>query len=355
MNIFLQLENGRIFNGKSFGKLGTVTGELIFNTAMIGYEEIISDPTNTGKILAMTYPIIGSYGFNFKDMQSDKPSATAIVCRSISKYPSNFRCEMDIDSYFKYYGIVGIEGINCREIVQIIRKEGSLKAVISPRILTKSELKELFIKESKEKLIYKATSNTNYEIKGNKEKIGILDFGIKKSLLEYFKSKNYYLNIYSAKFNYQEILNSNIKALVLSNGPGNPYNYKTIIENIRKIIGKIPIISFGIGTDLLTIALKGEVEKLPYGHRTIGSSVKDISKDKIYITTQNHKNFISKIPENSKIKFINTEDKTVEGYEIEKYKILSIHFQPEGSPGPREMEYVINDYFDYVLGGKNNA
>lgn len=352
MNIYLQLENGRIFKGSSFGKVDTVVGELIFNTAMIGYEEIISDPANIGKNLVMSYPIIGSYGFNFEDMQSEKPSTSAVICRNISKYPSNFRCEMDANSYFKYFNIVGIEGINSRELVKIIRDEGSMKSVISPKLLTETELKKLFLEFDNRKLIYNATCDNNYLVEGSREDIVIVDFGIKKSLLEYFKSKDFNINIYSANFNYQEIINLNPKFIIFSNGPGNPYEYNTIIENIKNIVGKIPIISFGVGTDLLTLALNGEIQKLPYGHRTIGAPVKDISKDRIYITTQNHKNSISKIPEKAFGRFINIEDKTVEGYEIKKDNILAIHFQPEGSPGPREMKYVLDEYLDRILGGE---
>lgn len=354
VNIFLHLENGEIFKGKSFGKVDTVIGELIFNTAMIGYEEIITDPTNMGKALVMSYPIIGSYGFNFEDSESNNPTTTAVICRNISNYPSNFRCEMDADSYFKFYGIVGVEGVDTRKIVKIIRDEGSMKVVISPKLLTETEVKELFSREENN-LIYKTTCKEDHSIEGDGENIAVIDLGIKKSLLNYFKSKNFNINIYSANFDYQDILNSKSKFLVLSNGPGNPYDYSEIIEKLKKLIGKIPIISFGVGTDLLTLSAGGELKELPFGHRTIGAAVKDLNKNRIYLTTQNHRNYISKLPENGKIDYINIEDKTVEGYSIESLKIKALHFQPEGSPGPKDMLYVLNDYIDEVLGGKKDA
>lgn len=349
MDMYLQLENGKIFKGKSFGKVDTVVGELIFNTAMIGYEEIISDPSNIGKVLVMSYPIIGSYGFNFEDMESEKPSTTAVICRNIAKYPSNFRCEMDIQSYFKFYNIVGVEKINTRELVKIIRDEGSMKAVISPKLLTETELSEIFSKFNTNGLIYKTTCNSNYSIEGNRKHISIIDFGIKKSLLNYFKSKNYSLNVYSANFNFQNILNSKTKVVILSNGPGNPYEYTEIIKNIKYLIGKVPIISFGVGTDLLTLALGGKLKELPYGHRTIGASVKDLEKNRVYLTTQNHRNYISKVPQGAKERFINIEDRTIEGYETNN--ILAVHFQPEGAPGPKESIYILDEFLNHFMGG----
>ncbi|WP_100065767.1 carbamoyl phosphate synthase small subunit [Miniphocaeibacter massiliensis] len=355
MDMFLHLENGKIFKGKSFGKVKITVGELVFSTAMIGHEEIISDPTNIGKILVMSYPIIGSYGFNFEDMQSNNPKTSAVICRTVSKYPSNFRCEMDVDSYFKFYKIVGVENIDTRELVKIISKEGSMKAVISEKLLTETQVQEYFKEDTQKNLIYKVTCKENYHIEGNKESISIIDLGIKKSLLNYFKSKNFNINVYSADFDYQEILNSNTKAIILSNGPGNPYEYKKIINNIQKLIGFKPILSFGVGTDLLTLALGGELKSLPFGHRTLGAPVKDLKSGKVYMTTQNHRNYIYKLPKNAKETFLNIEDQTIEGYSIDKENITAIHFQPEGAPGPDETLYVLENFLNSVGEVAKNA
>ena len=322
----LILENGKIFEGKIFGELKDTVGEIYFNTNMSGYEEMMTDPAVYKTIMVMTYPMIGNYGLNIEDMESSRVQLSGLIIKEDAKLPNNFRCEMTLDGFLRQYGVTGFKGIDTRYLTQIIRENGNMKALITTEELTKKEIQQKFDNFSNNNAVLEVTTKEKVKIPGKNKKIGILDLGMRKSILNYFKAKNNNIIIFPATTRADEILNEGIEKLIISNGPGNPENLKETINNIKELIGKIEIFGEVLGAQVLTLALDGEIKKAKYGHRG-GAPVKDLENKKVITVSENSGYEIAKLPKNIKITHTGINQNTIEGFENKDLKIKATQFE----------------------------
>ncbi len=344
MKAKLILENGQVFQGKAFGHLEESVGELVFNTGMTGYQELLTDPSYYGQIVVATYPLIGNYGVNLEDMQSNSIKVKGFVIKEDAKLPNNWRCELTVDGYLKQYGVVGFKGVDTRQLTKIIRDNGAMKALITTKELTQKEIKERFDRFSNTEAVKNVTTKENYQIAGEGKKVAIIDFGVKQNIIESFKKRGCNIKVFNAFATAEEILQWNPDAIFLSNGPGDPEDLPTVIENIKKLVGQLPVWGICLGHQLLALALGGHTTKLKFGHRGCNHPVKDLEKNKIYISSQNHGYVVVKLPEGCELTHVNLNDNTVEGMKNEELRVRCVQFHPEASPGPEETAYIFDDF-----------
>lgn len=347
MKAKLILEDGTIFEGNAFGHIKESVGEVVFNTEMTGYQEVLTDPSYYGQIVTMTYPLIGNYGINLEDMESNSIKVRGLIVREKADYPNNWRCEMELDGYLKQNRIIGLEGIDTRALTKIIRNYGTMKGIITVRDLTKSQIEQKIKADHNRNAVSEVTTKERYKIKGSGKHIAIIDYGIKQSIIHYFKQKNCSLTVFPANTLPEEILAVNPDGILLSNGPGNPQDIPWAIENIKQFIGKKPILGIDLGYLLLALCLGGSTEKLKYGHRGSNHPVKDINTNKILITTQNHSYGIKELPQNIIKTHININDKTIEGFAHKDLSIMGVQFYS----GDRDMGNIYSQFFDAMEGG----
>lgn len=349
MKAKLILENGICFEGKAFGYLDEdVVGEVVFNTGMTGYEEILTDPSYYGQIVTMTYPLIGNYGINLEDTESKNPKVRGFIVKELCNNPSNFRCEMDLNSYLKQNKILAIEGIDTRHLTKLLRNSGTMKGIITLKKLDEKEIKEKLQEFNNKDAVKMVTTNKPYVIEGSGKHIAVLDFGVKANILRAFKKRNCKLTVLPAYTSYKEILKLNPDGVFLSNGPGDPSDLKEIIENIKNLIGKIPIIGICLGHQLVALSLEGKTSKLKFGHRGCNHPVKDLEENKIYITSQNHGYVVSEIPKDMIITHINVNDKSCEGMKHKYMPIYTVQYHPEAAPGPLDGDYIFDKFLEIV-------
>ncbi|MCQ1531805.1 carbamoyl phosphate synthase small subunit [Lutispora saccharofermentans] len=350
MKAKLILENGMSFEGNAFGYMEESIGEVVFNTGMTGYQEVLTDPSYYGQIVAMTYPLIGNYGINLDDVESGGLMVKGLVVREKCEYPSNFRCEMDIDSCLKQNKIIGLEGIDTRALTKILRSKGTMKGAITLKDLKADEIKQKFNDFSCKDAVYKVTAKKAYTIEGNGPHVAALDFGIKGNILRCFKSRGCKITVLPAASTADEILSINPDLIFLSNGPGDPEDLTEIIKTVKRLIGKKPIAGICLGHQILALALDGGTGKLKFGHRGCNHPVKDLEENKVYITSQNHGYYVNKLPENTAVTHVNLNDGTVEGMRHNEYPIFSVQFHPEACPGPKDMEILFDKFLKMVQG-----
>ena len=294
MKAILALEDGKIFKGESFGAEGERYGEVVFNTAMSGYQEIITDPSYKGQIVTMTYPLMGNYGINPEDMESRKPFLEGFVVKEYSKIASNWRSQDELGKYLRTNNIMGIEGIDTRALTLHIREAGAMKAVIST---IDSNEKDLVEKAARSQglegidLVKDVTVSKKYtwsQIKNKKYKVVVLDCGVKYNILRKLLDSGCEVLVMPANTEAQEILKIKADGLLLSNGPGDPAAVNYVVDTTRKLLGKIPIFGICLGHQMLGLALGGKTYKLKFGHHGANHPVKDLKTGKVMITSQNH-------------------------------------------------------------------
>ena len=332
----LILENGKVFEGKIFGELADSVGEISFNTGMTGYQEMLTDPAGHGMMMVMTYPMIGNYGINTEDMESDKVQLKALIIKEDAKLPNNFRCEMTLDGFLRQYNVTGFKGIDTRYLTQIIRDNGSMKAIITAEDLTKKEIQERFNSFSNKNAVSEVSCKEKYEIKGEGKRIGVLDLGVKKSTLAYLESQGFNVVVFPYNTKAEEILNENLSALVVSNGPGNPADLTETIEELKKVIGKISVFGEVLGHQVIAFALGGKVAKLKYGHRG-GYPVRDMAAGKIITTSQNAGYVVEELPEGMEMTHQGVNVKTIEGMKNDDLKVVGVQFMPDLYESPKDV------------------
>jgi len=351
MKAILALEDGTIFEGKSFGAEGEIAAEVVFNTSMSGYQEIITDPSYKGQFVCMTYPLIGNYGVNPEDVESKRPQVEGFIIKELALIESNWRASKDLGSYLKENGVLAIEGINTRSLTLHIREKGSLKAVLSTKDFNKKSLVKKannfkgLIGQDLVKVVT-TSKKKNYNKKG-KYKVAVIDCGIKYNILRELAQRDCQLTLFPAKTKAPEILKMKPDGIFLSNGPGDPEGAPYVAETVKQFLGKVPIFGICLGQQMLGLALGGKTYKLKFGHHGANHPVKDLKTNKIAITVQNH-NFCVDIDSLNKndieITHINLNDNTLEGIKHKKFPAFSVQFHPEASPGPNDAKYIFDEF-----------
>ncbi len=355
--VYLTLQNGRRLQGYAFGAEGEISGELVFSTGMVGYIENLTDPANYGKILVQTFPLIGNYGMISTDVESDKAWVSAYVVREICDEPSNFRAEGDLESFLKEQGVIGICGVDTRELTKILREEGAMNAKISRKPLTEEEIKALASYEMGNAVQAVATEEKGYfAAEHGKYTVALWNFGCKNGTLRNLTAQGFNVISLPANTTAEELLSLEIDGVVLSDGPGNPAEDTAIIEEIKKALGKKPIFALGLGFQLLALATGGKVEKCKHGHRGSNQPVKCLQCGKVYISTQNHGYEVTKNGvQAGEITFVNVNDGGVEGVAYPAQKALGVQFAPEACDIGNEINPIYEAFRATMEKEKENA
>ncbi|MGL5712571.1 MAG: glutamine-hydrolyzing carbamoyl-phosphate synthase small subunit [Paraclostridium sp.] len=348
MKAKLILQDGTIFEGKAFGYLKDSLGEVVFNTSMTGYGEVLTDPSYYGQIVTMTYPLIGNYGINLEDVESTGVHVKGFIVREKSDTPNNFRCEMDIDTYLKQNKVIGLEGIDTRALTKILRNNGTMKGIITLENATLEDVQAKLDAFSNTEAVKTVTRKEIEHIAGEGTKVAVMDFGVKQNILRSFANRGCDITVFPATTTPQEILESNPDLIFLSNGPGDPEDLEDVIANLKELIGKKPIAGICLGHQLLALTLGGQTGKLKFGHRGGNHPVKDLESDKVFITSQNHGYYVCELPQDMKVTHVNLNDNTVEGMRHTKLPIYSVQYHPEACPGPKDNDYIFDKFLELV-------
>ena len=356
MKAILALADGTIFEGESFGAPGETVGEIVFNTSMTGYQEILTDPSYNGQIVTMTYPLIGNYGWNKFDTESAKPQVEGFIVREYSNYHSNWRSEGSLGDYLTMHGIVGIQGIDTRALTKRLRINGVMEGTIS----TDNLRPEPLVRKARNfggmggrDLVKKVTCTSTYqweEPAQKKHRVVAIDFGIKHNILRMLQKHHCELLVVPAKTSADEILANDPDGIFLSNGPGDPDAIDYGVQTIRGLIGKKPIFGICLGHQLMSLAIGAKTFKLKFGHRGSNHPVQHLDTKQIEITSQNH-GFcvdIDSLPNSAKITHINLNDQTLEGIELTDSPTFSVQYHPEASPGPHDASYLFQKFSDLM-------
>ena len=351
MKAILLLEDGTKFEGIACGAMGTVVGEVVFNTSMTGYQEVLTDPSYYGQIVTMTYPLIGNAGVNAEDDESRKPFVRGFVMRELCKHPNNWRSEGTLSDYLKVHNIVGIEGIDTRALTIIIRSKGTMNGVISsdPDFNEAEWLEKIKAHEILD-AVEQVTCKEAYTVgmKGAKYHVALIDIGAKRNIARMLVDRDCFVTVFPATAKADEIIAAKPNGIMLSNGPGDPKDCVNTIENIKAWQQtSIPIFGICLGHQRMALANGGETMKLKYGHRGANHPVHDLKTDRTYITSQNHGYAVvadSLDPKIAEVSHENLNDKTVEGVAYKNIKAFTVQFHPEASAGPKDTAYLFDTF-----------
>ena len=388
MTALLALEDGRVFRGESFGAVGTAAGEICFNTSMSGYQEILTDPSYRGQIVAMTYPEIGNYGVNGVDVESDRPQVRGFVIEELSPVVSSWRSDGSLHDYLVQHGIPGIQGIDTRALTRHLRTRGAMRACLSTEIVDEAEAVGRargvpyegvdFVKEvtpaaacrwdpeqtaSRAWVVQKSGgASAGTDAKGNVfeplppavHKLAALDFGMKKNILRLLRRSGFDVTVLPAGSTAEDVLATGADGIFLSNGPGDPEALGYAHETVRGLIGKKPIFGICLGHQVLALALGGKTFKLKFGHRGANQPMKDLRSGKIAITSQNHGYAVdpASLPDDVEVTHINLNDGTVAGLRHKTCSAFSVQYHPEASPGPHDAEDFFQEFAKEVAAAK---
>ena len=356
MKAFLILEDGTVFTGTSIGSTRDMISEIVFNTSMTGYLEVLTDPSYAGQAVVMTYPLIGNYGIT-PDMESLKAWPDGYIVRELSRMPSNFRCEGTIQDFLKKYDIPGIAGVDTRALTKILREKGTRNGMITTN--ENYDLEEVISKLKNYKVegvVSKVTCEEKYVLEGTGKKVALLDLGAKKNIAKSLNDRGCEVTVYPADTTAEEIIASNPDGIMLSNGPGDPAECTSIIKEIKKLYETdIPIFAICLGHQLMALATGGTTYKLKYGHRGGNHPVKDLQTGRVYISSQNHGYVVDedKIDPNVAVPaFKNVNDGTNEGLAYVGKNIFTVQFHPEACPGPQDSGYLFDRFLEMMGGEK---
>ncbi len=366
----LALEDGLIFKGEAFGAEGETFGEVVFNTSLSGYQEILTDPSYKGQIVTMTYPHIGNYGINEADRESSRPWVEGFVVKEVSPIVSSWRSEMSLDQYLKKHKIVGIQGIDTRKLVKHLRDFGAQKGIISstdldanrlvkkakdsPSIVGVDLVKEVTCREPydfEEELIPEFAWPSQKTCPPKKHFIVCVDGGIKFNILRKLNQHGFRVKVVPAHTSAEAILKLKPEGIFYSNGPGDPEPVTYLWQSMRELIGKVPIFGICLGHQMLGLALGGKTFKLKFGHRGGNHPVMDLKTKRVEITSQNHGFCVDSetLPKGEiELTHINLNDKTLEGIRHKKHPVFSVQYHPENSPGPHDSDYLFNRFYAMV-------
>jgi len=373
----LALEDGTIFEGRAFGADGETDGEVVFNTSMTGYQEVLTDPSYRGQIVAMTYPLIGNYGVNPADAESRSIWLEGFVVRELSRITSNWRSKMDVDAYLKQYGVVGIEGVDTRELTKRLRTEGALKGVISTADLYPNSM----VAKAKASPGLLGRDLVNQDVTCEKPygwdegdpnlegvdapgappdakyRVAVLDLGVKYGILRRLRAAGCEVTVVPSTTTYEQIAEMDPDGVMLSNGPGDPEPLMNVVETVRRLMAEpprgrpLPIFGICMGQHILVLALGGKTFKLKFGHHGANHPVKDLATGQVAITTQNHGfcGDIDSLPAGDvEVTHVNLNDQTLEGIRHKHLPVFSVQYHPEASPGPHDARYLFDRFVKHM-------
>ena len=349
---YLLLANGQIFEGKSFGMTGTTIGEVVFATGMTGYQETLTDPSYYGQIAVQTFPLNGNYGTNSDDFESPHFWLKGYIVREWCEVPSNFRCEKTIDEFLKEQHVIGLYGVDTRQLTRIIRECGVMNGAITTEdVYAKKEvlLAQIQAYEIKDAVKTVTTKEIkHYTVENPEHEVVMMDFGYKAHILRHLLNRNCNVTVVPAYTTAEEILAINPDGVMLTNGPGNPEENTEVIETLKKLIAaKMPMFGICLGHQLTALANGGKTMKLKYGHRGGNQPVKDLNTGRVYVTSQNHGYAVvgdSINPAVGKMSHWNVNDNTCEGVEYYNAPVYTVQFHPEACGGPRDTSYLFDRF-----------
>ncbi|MEW6696022.1 MAG: glutamine-hydrolyzing carbamoyl-phosphate synthase small subunit [Bacillota bacterium] len=349
MNAYLVLEDGTVFTGKAFGATGRQWGEVVFNTGMTGYQEVLTDPSYCGQIVVMTYPLIGNYGINKDDFEAKSSFVRGFVVKEECDRPSNWRVSNKIAEFLAREGVIGISGIDTRALTRRIRNHGTMRGIISTEAVDPGELAEQAKNcphISGQELVPTVATKEVYTVPGGGHRVVLMDFGAKANIVRCLNNRDCEVVVVPPATGAAEILALNPKGIMLSNGPGDPTDVPYAIETVRQLIGKLPLFGICLGHQIIGLAVGGKTYKLKFGHRGANHPVKDLASGRVYITSQNHGFTVDKdsLPPDMEVSHINLNDNTVEGLCHKNLPVFSVQYHPEAAPGPMDSEYLFDRF-----------
>ncbi len=358
----LVLEDGRTFRGASFGAEGETFGEMVFNTSMSGYQEILTDPSYAGQLVCMTYPLIGNYGVNEEDTESRRPWVEGFVVREASRVASNWRSTETLDSYLKRHKIVGIEHIDTRALVRHIRDKGAMRAAISTIDLDEKSLLEKVLSSpemNNRELASAVTIEESFDYPAaNQEKFHVVayDFGVKTNSLREFSKFGCRITVVPAETPAAEVLALKPDGIFLSNGPGDPASMNRVVDEIKKLTeADVPMFGICLGHQILGQVFGGKTYKLKFGHRGGNQPIMDLTTGKVEIASHNHGFAVEagSLPETVEVTHVNLNDQTVAGLQHKSLPIFSVQYHPESAPGPHDSEYLFRRFIELMENSRN--
>ncbi|HLR62185.1 MAG TPA: carbamoyl phosphate synthase small subunit [Lentibacillus sp.] len=348
----LVLEDGTIFAGIGFGSETYSTGEIVINTGMTGYQEAITNPSCCGQIVTMTYPLIGNYGINRDDFETVTPFIHGLVVKEISEHPSNFRTDETLHDYLKANDIPGISAIDTRKLTKHIRKYGTMKAMMTDTDKPAEELIEM-VRNLQDKTDQVKTTSTvkPYVVPGRGKRIVLVDFGMKHGILRELTKRDCHVTVVPYNYSAENILRLKPDGIMLTNGPGNPKNVPEPIAMIKSVLGDVPLFGMCLGHQLLALACGADTEKMAFGHRGANQPVKDLEKNKTFMTSQNHSYAVthdSLSGTDLELTQFSLNDNSVEGIRHKSYPAFSVQYHPESSPGPEDTPQLFDAFLQMV-------
>jgi carbamoyl-phosphate synthase small subunit len=375
MKATLALEDGTLFTGTSFGAQGSVIGEIVFNTGMTGYQEVLTDASYAGQIVTMTYPLIGNYGVNEADLESEGPQVRGFIVRECSRNPSNWRSTGGVADWLASHGIIGIEGIDTRALTRILREKGTMNGIITTdpafrfedwaarihayRITHPVETVTVRTAQTFPAHALDASLQPHMDTSHIREHaplhVVLMDYGVKTNIVRNLNRRGCDVTVMPATATADEVLALDPDGIMLSNGPGDPKDCVFQIAQLKRLLGSKPIFGICLGHQLTALAVGGDTSRLKYGHRGGNHPVKDLAKDRTYITSQNHGYAVEagSLPAGTaRVSHINMNDMTVEGVQYLDTPTFTVQFHPEASPGPMDTGYLFDEFIDLMRTGK---
>ena len=357
MKAFLILEDGHVFSGTSIGSAREVISEIVFNTSMTGYLEVMTDPSYAGQAVCMTYPLIGNYGVCYEDQESNRPWIDGYIVRELSRIPSNFRSVDTIQHFLEKHDIPGICGIDTRALTKILREKGTMNGMIT--VNENFDLDDIIPRLQKYrtgKVVEKVTCREKKVLPGKGPKVALMDFGAKRNIARSLNERGCQVTIYPALTTAEEILADQPDGIMLSNGPGDPKECTSIIQEVKKLYdSQVPIFAICLGHQLMALATGADTHKMKYGHRGGNHPVKDLKTGRVYISSQNHGYVVDTETLDERVArpaFVNVNDQTNEGLEYIGKNIFTVQFHPEACPGPQDSSYLFERFIEMMGGTK---